>query len=121
MQTRVTCCTCSLPLPQSLHHFATGGGSNSFEVESATVRPIAGGSSGSESGSIITGSSADGRSTADSTMATGSASDAAADSYGAASSDSVTGDGGDAYSMPPQQLVPPCTHFDPALPPDVQV
>ena len=129
---------CRLPVPGALRHVAAGGGSNTFRVQSAVVRPISGG--GDQSGSYTTTPRSPSR--CSSPAASGAAVDGApaADGNGGSSSSSssssssgpggrgrghdaatVFREGAAAYNMPPLQLVPPGTTFDPNAPPEVQV
>lgn len=102
---------CRLPVPASLQHTAAGGGSNTFGVESAVVRPISGGSDNTGSYTIGTPSSPSPCSSSTGMGGRGRGHDAA----------TVFRQGAEAYHMPPLQLVPPGTTFDPNAPPEVQV
>jgi hypothetical protein len=136
VMTRLHCRACRLPVPTSLRHVAAGGGSNTFSVESAVVRPI-GGNSGSDSASgagtpsspspcsstAASGAAADGASAADgsSSSSSSSSSEEAAGNGGDHDAAAVFRQGAEAYHMPPLQLVPPGTSFDPKASPEVQV
>ena len=124
---------CRLPVPASLQHTAAGGGSNTFSVESAVVRPISGGGGDGGSGTFTPSSQSPRSSTAASEHTADHASTA---DYGGGGGGGGRGTGGrggghdaaavfrqgaEAYHMPPLQLVPPGTTFDPNASPEVQV
>ena len=125
-------------MPTSLRHVAAGGGSNTFSVESAVVRPISGGSGsyGASGGGMpsnpspcsstaASGSAADGAFAADgsgsSSSSSSSSSEEAAGRGGNHDAAAVFRQGAEAYHMPPLQLVPPGMTFDPNASPEVQV